>query len=140
VNDVVKVPEAPALGISVQLEFPGGTLVFQTHVDAATTKEQLDSKVDTLIAVVERQRAKNQIVELKRNRQSQMAQLTGLRDDRARLDEEAATVVEGRRVAKPNETQKRARDQSVVMEGKLIDIIKRFDAEIAEAEAVVAGK
>lgn len=140
-NDTTKLPEAAALGISVQLEFPGGTLVFQTHVPQDTGKAVLDEMTDRLIAVADRQRAKNTVIELKRNKETQVAQLHNLREDRARIDADiAAPAEDGRRKPRPDQSQTRAREQSVVMEHKLVDIIKRMDEQIAEAEGVIAGK
>jgi cell division protein FtsI/penicillin-binding protein 2 len=140
-NDTVKLPEAAALGISVQLEFPGGTLVFQTHVPQETSKTDLDALTDKVIAVADRQRAKNTVTELKRNKESQLAQLLNLREDRDRIDAQIeAPAEDGRRKPKPDQSQVRAREQSVVMEQKLVDIIKRMDEQIAEAEGIIAGK
>lgn len=132
---------APALGVSVQLEFAGGTLVFQTHVAQETSKAELDALADKLIAVADRQRAKATVRELKTNKESQVAQLQNLREDRDRIDAlVAAPAADGRRNPRPDQTQVRAREQSVVMEQKLVELIKRMDDQIAEAEGIIAGK
>lgn len=135
-----EIVKAPALGISIQSTAGGHQIVFQTHVDQATSKEELDKLTDRFIAVANRQQAKSDLIELEKNREVQIQQLENLRADRARIDMALAASAEpnnGRRTARISPTEEKAREQSVVMEDQLIKVLKRFETQIKETQAII---
>lgn len=141
-NDVVKLPEAPALGISVRGVLEGAEIVFQTHVDSNTSRADLDKITDTLLAVIKRQRAKDTLIELEKNREVNASQLTDMLANRDSIDARmrAEHADSGRRGDfKLNQQQAQARKQSEDMEHKLREVLKRFDKQIEETKAVIAG-
>lgn len=142
-NDTVKIPEAAALGVSVQLEFPGGTLVFQTHVAQEASPAELNAMTDKLVAVVERQRAKNTLVELKRNLEKDISDLEKLRGSRELMDAEnmRAHAESGKRGEfKLSAQQSQQRAQTEINEKVYGQRIVDFKRQIAEAEGIIAGK
>jgi hypothetical protein len=139
-NDPQVMSTEPALGISVQCGAGECQIVFQTHVPQVTDKATLDALVDRLTAVAARQKAKVTLDELERNRESNVVQLTNMREDRARVEAVLTAPQEGRRGDRRNEQDLRTkREQADANEKRLLEIIGRFDKEIAAAKAVIAG-
>lgn len=145
-NDIVGAPQtpvAPALGISIQCTAGTSQLVFQTHVPQESNKAALDALVDRLTAVADRQKAKADLIDMRKNLKVQEAQLVRMREDRGRIETAAAVPQDGRR--NPNraaDSQKleQQRQQADANEKRMGEIITEVRNDIAAAEAVVAGE
>lgn len=135
-SEVVK---APALGISIQSTAGAHQIVFQTHVDQETPKEELDTLTDRWIAVVARQQAKADLVELEKNREVQVTQLTSLRENLSRVDQKLTESApsDGRRAPRISPHELKSRDDLVAMDKNLVAVLQRFDKQIAETRVII---
>jgi hypothetical protein len=128
----------PALGISVSAQYAAGrTVVFQTHVDQAISKEDLAAIVDKLNAVADRdeayyaqEQARRQ-VEVEENALNNM--MARLNEVDAKYQEQAAA--NPRRNGRISESEVRERKQavdSIEMGKKRLAIAKDFLAELVK--------
>lgn len=132
---------APALGVSVQCAAGESTIVFQTHIPLEdANKAKLDSMVDMLTAVAARQKAKVELVEMRKNLKVNEDQLVRMREDRVRVERDLTAPAEGRRNQDRNAAElTKQRGQADANEKRFGEIIRDIKEAIAATEAVIAG-
>lgn len=143
ISGAPQIEKAPALGFSIMLQAGTAQLTFQTFIDRDADIAAINELVDKVTTVLDRQKAKADLVDMRKHLKVQEAQLVRMREDRGRIETAAAIPQDGRR--NPNRAQdaqklEQQRQQADVNEKRMGEIITEARNEIAAAEAVVAGE
>lgn len=138
---------APALGVSFQLALDEKRqLVFQTHMDALAPPAELNKMLDKVVGIGERQYAKYQIIQLKRDIWLRNEEIGKIKNAMIvnRTNWEAAFSEQQKRRQRGGEftlSEAQTREEGSAKQNiKILEgLIKRLEEELAEAEAQVAA-
>lgn len=124
-----------ALGISINAQVDQGRqIIFQTHVDADTTQEQLDELLDKLNVACDRQAAFYEIPGLQKAVRAEQDRLNLFTSNLGVMEERKAIVAQanGRRNPKDDANE-------IIAKTNAMDQLKRQKEIVAEVEAALAG-
>lgn len=135
--------DVPAMGFSYQFQVVDGiSMVFQTHLDQTSAKEDIDELCDRVASVAERQKAKLELPEVRRHYGIAVTQLEIAERDYVNSQGrfEAIADASPRREKGITAQQRTTLDNLKTSIDRLHADVRRWESEIAKREAIVNGK